>query len=228
MKVLIIEDEAEMLNNITAYFAKSGFVCEIATTHQQAEEKINLYNYDCILLDINLPDGNGLNILEQLKEKKSKAGIIVISAKDSLEDKVAGLNLGADDYLPKPFHLTELNARVNAIVRRLKFEGANQIELDNILIQPENQKVFIGGIEITLTKKEYELLLFFISNKERIISKNSLAEHIWGDNSDQSDTYHFIYSQIKNLKRKLHEKGSRYNIQAIYGLGYKFISHESA
>lgn len=223
MKLLIVEDEISMQQSIHAYFTKSGYICEIAGTQKSAEEKIQLYHYDCVILDITLPDGNGLRILEQLKKRKTKTGVIILSAKNSLDDKVAGLTMGADDYLSKPFHFTELNARVTAIVRRLHFQGNNQIEIGNIRFELEAQKVFIVDKELILKKKEYELLLFFVSNTERIISKSSLAEHIWGDNSDRTDSFDFLYSQIKNLRRRLNENASEYNIQAIYGLGYKFI-----
>ncbi len=223
MKLLIVEDEISMQQSIHAYFTKSGYVCEIAGTQKSAEEKIQMYHYDCVILDITLPDGNGLHILEQLKKRKTKTGVIILSAKNSLDDKVVGLTMGADDYLSKPFHFTELNARVTAIVRRLHFQGNNQIEIGNIRFELEAQKVFIVDKELILKKKEYELLLFFVSNTDRIISKSSLAEHIWGDNSDRTDSFDFLYSQIKNLRRRLNENASEYNIQAIYGLGYKFI-----
>jgi DNA-binding response OmpR family regulator len=223
MKILIVEDEPEMLSSITEYFTQSGFICEIATTQTEGEEKVHLYDYDCVILDITLPDGNGLTILEQLKKKKTKAGIIILSAKNSLDDKIKGLLLGADDYLTKPFHMTELNARVTAIVRRLKFEGNNEVILGNIRLDIDSKKIYINEKELILKKKEYELLLFFVSNKERIVSKTSLAEHIWGDNIDQIDSYDFLYSQIKNLRKRLNEFRSDYNIQATYGIGYKFI-----
>jgi DNA-binding response OmpR family regulator len=222
MKILVIEDEIGMLHTITAYFAKSGYVCEIATTFSEAEEKINVYEYDCVILDITLPDGNGLDILEQLKSNKSKAGVIILSAKNSLDDRVKGLVLGADDYLPKPFHLTELNARVMAIMRRLKFEGNNDINIGNIKLNLDTKKIYVDNVELILKKKEYEMLLFFISNKERIISKSSLIEHIWGDNADQLDSFDFLYTQIKNLRKRLNEHKANYNIEAMYGIGYKF------
>jgi DNA-binding response OmpR family regulator len=222
MKLLIVEDEPAMLNSITSYLAKSGYVCEIAATYAEADEKLWLYDYDCILLDVSLPDGNGLGLLQQIKEKKSPAGIIIVSAKNSLDDKVEGLNFGADDYLPKPFHLSELQARVNAIIRRRHFAGKNEIVLKNIVIDLDSKSVRVDEHFLTLTRKEYEMLLFFVSNKNRVVSKTSLAEHIWGDHIDQVDSYDFIYSQIKNLRKKLKEFDSAYNIQAVYGMGYKF------
>ena len=223
MKILIVEDEPDLLNSITAYFALSGYVCELASTYAEGDEKISMYEYDCIILDITLPGGSGLNLLEKVKSRKTKTGVIILSAKNSVDDKVKGLQLGADDYLPKPFHFTELNARVTAILRRLKFEGGNQIQVGNITIATDDQKVFVNGAELTLKKKEYELLLFFISNKNRIVSKSSMAEHIWGDNIDQADSFHFLYSQIKNLRKRLNEQGADFNIQVVYGLGYKFV-----
>ena len=222
MKLLIIEDEPAMINSITSYLAKSGYVCEIAATYADADEKLWLYDYDCILLDVSLPDGNGLDLLQKIKERKSLAGIIIVSAKNSLDDKVEGLNLGADDYLPKPFHLSELQARVNAIIRRRHFAGKNEIVLKNTVIDLDSKTVRVDKHFLTLTRKEYEMLLFFVSNKNRVVSKTSLTEHIWGDHIDQVDSYDFLYSQIKNLRKKLKEFDSAYNIQAVYGLGYKF------
>lgn len=224
MKILVIEDETAMLHSITAYFAKSGYVCETATNVAEAQEKIYMYEYDCVILDITLPDGNGLDILEQLKKNKTKAGIIILSAKNSLDDRVKGLVLGADDYLPKPFHLTELNARVTAIIRRLKFNGDNEVAVGNIRLDLSTQRIYVADKELILKKKEYELLLFFISNKTRIISKSSLVEHIWGDNADRADSFDFLYSQIKNLRKRLQEYNATYNIEAIYGIGYKFVT----
>lgn len=222
MKLLVIEDEPDMLSSITSYLAKSGYVCEIAATYTEAYEKLQIYEYDCILLDISLPDGNGLNLLQDIKERTSPAGVIIVSAKNSIDDKIAGLNLGADDYLPKPFHLSELQARVNAIIRRRNFAGKNEIVLENLVIDLDGKAVRVDEHSLILTRKEYEMLLFFVSNKNRVVSKTSMAEHIWGDHIDQVDSYDFIYSQIKNLRKKLKELGSAINIQSVYGLGYKF------
>jgi two-component system response regulator ArlR len=223
MKLLIIEDEVEIINSVTSYFSKSGALCEIADTFHLAIEKINLYEYDCIILDISLPDGNGLDILRTLKTIKRNTGVIMLSAKNSMDDKINGLQLGADDYLPKPFHLPELHARVTAIVRRLKFDGKNEINIGNITIQQDKNKIFINKVETAFKKKEFDMLLYLLSNKERIISKVSLAEHIWGDNFDKVDSYDFLYAQIKNLRKTLQQYGANHNIQAVYGIGYKFI-----
>ena len=224
MKLLVIEDEPGMILSITSYLAKSGYVCEIADTYAGASEKLWLYDYDCILLDISLPDGNGLNILHELKKRNKTAGVIIVSAKNSLDDKIEGLNLGADDYLPKPFHLSELQARVNAVIRRKNFAGKTDITLENMAIDLDGKTVRVDEQVLVLTRKEYEILLFFISNKNRVVSKSSLAEHIWGDHMDQADSYDFIYSQIKNLRKKLKGFNSVYNITAVYGLGYKLIA----
>jgi DNA-binding response OmpR family regulator len=223
MKILIVEDEIGILNSLTAYFAKSGYVCEVASTFREAEEKIEIYQYDCVILDITLPDGNGLDLLTQLKAARSKAGVLILSAKDSLDDRVKGLTLGADDYLPKPFHLTELNARLTSILRRLKFEGSTEVTVGNMHLDLEKRTVLVNGTPIVLKNKEYELLQFFISNQQRIVSKSSLAEHIWGDHIDQADSFDFLYSQIKNLRKKLTESQADHTIQALYGLGYKFV-----
>ncbi len=228
MKILIVEDEPGILHSITAYFTRVGYLCEVATTYRAAVEKIHLYQYDCVILDITLPDGNGLDVLEQLKMSKSSAGVLILSAKDSLDDRVKGLELGADDYLPKPFHLTELNARVMSLLRRIKFEGNKEVTMGNLRLHLDQRSVYVNNTELLLKNKEYELLLFFISNPQRVVSKSSLAEHIWGDHIDQADSFDFLYSQIKNLRKKLSEYQANYTIQAMYGLGYKFIKNEVA
>ncbi|MDJ1506874.1 response regulator transcription factor [Xanthocytophaga agilis] len=223
MKILIVEDQLQMVDTLTTYLERSGYICEVATNYEKAEEKIGVYTYDCILLDITLPGGNGLNLLTLLRKQRTNTGVIILSAKDSVDDRITGLQQGADDYLPKPFHLSELNARLQALFRRLKFEGNHSVHFENMEIDIESQKVRINATELVLTKKEYELLLFFASNPERVLSKTALAEHIWGDNSDQSDSFDFLYSQIKNLRRKLSEASAFFTIQAVYGLGYKLF-----
>ncbi|MDJ1485635.1 response regulator transcription factor [Cytophagaceae bacterium YF14B1] len=223
MKILIVEDQLQMVDTLTTYLERSGYVCEVATNYEKAEEKIAVYTYDCILLDISLPGGNGLNLLTLLRKQRTNTGVIILSAKDSVDDRITGLQQGADDYLPKPFHLSELNARLQALFRRLKFEGNHSVCFENMEIDIESQKVHINATELVLTKKEYELLLFFASNPERVLSKTALAEHIWGDNSDQSDSFDFLYSQIKNLRRKLSEASALFTIHAVYGLGYKLF-----
>jgi DNA-binding response OmpR family regulator len=222
MKVLIIEDEKELSKSISQYLSGEQFITETAFDFNAAFEKISLYDYACIILDITLPDGNGLNILKELKTNNKADGVIIISAKDSLDDKIYGLKTGADDYLTKPFHLSELAARVAAIIRRKSFEGRNLITFDDLQINIPEKQVLIGNIEVDLTKKEYELLLYFISNKNKVISKSAIAEHLWGDNMDLADNYDFIYTHIKNLRKKLLQLGAADYIKSVYGMGYKF------
>lgn len=228
MKILVIEDESELRKSIKEYLHNEGYVIESAADFIKASEKTNDYDYDCILVDITLPNGNGLDIVKELKKKGSGAGIIIISAKNSLDDKIAGLEFGADDYLTKPFHLPELNARIKALQRRKKFDGNNIITLNEISIEPSQRKVCVKGSEIILTAKEYDLLLYFISNKNRVLSKNAIAEHLWGDNADQMDGHDFIYTHIKNLRKKLIDKGCTDYLQTIYGIGYNFKVDEAA
>jgi DNA-binding response OmpR family regulator len=222
MKILLIEDEPELRKSIKQYFYGEGYVIESAADYLKASEKASDYDYDCVLVDITLPGGSGLDIIKQLKKNNSKAGIIIISAKNSLDDKIAGLDLGADDYLPKPFHLSELNARLKALVRRRNFDGNTMVSVNELIISPEERKVLVNDTEVMLTAKEYDLLLFFISNKNRVLSKNSIAEHLWGDDTDQADSHDFIYTHLKNLRKKLSEKGCRDYIQTVYGIGYCF------
>ncbi len=222
MKILLIEDEQELLDAMRVYLESEGYVCETASDYQKASEKVNVYDYDCVVVDITLPKGNGLQIVKELKEKGSEAGIIIVSAKNSLDDKLKGLELGSDDYLTKPFHLSELNARIKAIVRRKSFDGKNELLLNEIRIDLPARNVYIKNELLTLTGKEYELLLFFISAKNKVITKNAIAEHLWGDDMDQSDSYDFIYTHIKNLRKKMLEKGAEDYIKTIYGIGYNF------
>lgn len=222
MKILLIEDEPELRKTIKQYLHQEGYVVESAADFIKASEKAGVYDYDCVLVDITLPKGNGLDIVKQLKENGSKAGIIIISAKNSLGDKIKGLDLGADDYLAKPFDLAELNSRVKALIRRRNFDGNKSITVNEITIIPEQRQVSVKGETVTLTAKEYVLLMFFISNKNRVVSKNSIAEHLWGDDSDQMDSHDFIYVHLRNLRKKLMDKGCADYVQTIYGIGYNF------
>lgn len=222
MKVLIIEDEKALSDSICTYLDNENFICETAYDYHSAIEKISLYDYTCIILDISLPGGSGLSILKDLKKANKADGVLIISAKNSLEDKVQGLNAGADDYLTKPFHLSELGARVAAIIRRKEFGGQKTISFDELSIHPEEKRVTVNEDEVDLTRKEYELLLYFVGNKNKVISKNAIAEHLWGDNMDISDNYDFIYTHIKNLRKKLMQKGCPDYIKSVYGMGYKF------
>lgn len=224
MKILIIEDEPDMLANMQQTLEREAYLVETATDYNSAAEKIGVYNYDCILLDITLPGGNGLDLLKKLKETGAADGVIIVSAKDSLDDRIKGLDYGADDYLSKPFHMAELNARVKAVLRRRNFEGSNTISIGNLKVIPEDRNVLIADLAINLNRKEYDILIYLVSNKERLVTKSALAEHVWGDNIDQADSFDFIYSQIKNLRKKLSVAEANIEIQSIYGVGYKLIA----
>ena len=223
MKILIVEDEPSLRELIQRSLEKERYVTETAGDYKTALQKIEVYDYDCVLLDIMLPDGNGLKILERLKELHKRENVIIISAKDSLEDKVLGLELGADDYLPKPFHLVALTARIQSVIRRNHRDGELYIQLGNIRIQPDTFTVWVDNKEIELNRKEYDILYYFMNRPNRMINKNTLAESVWGDHIDQVDNFDFIYTQIKNLRKKLKEYGATAEIKAVYGFGYKMI-----
>lgn len=222
MKLLLVEDEQGLAESIKEYLTKEGFVVEVAHNYQQGVEKINLYNYDCVVADINLPDGFGLDLVEALKRISVSTGIMIISARSSLEDKIRSLELGSDDYLTKPFHLSELNARIKSILRRRHFDGSNEIRYDEITINLNSRRVFVNEQEAALSKKEYDLLLYFVSNVDKALTKSAIAEHLWGDDIESNDSFDILYSQIKNLRKKLVDKGARDYIHSIYGIGYKF------
>jgi DNA-binding response OmpR family regulator len=222
MKLLLIEDEEALANSIQNYFQGENFICEWAPDYKTAIEKIDIYAYDCVLVDIMLPDGDGLNVVKELKRKFPQTGIIIISAKNSLDDRIKGLNLGSDDYLTKPFHLSELNARVQAVIRRRSFQGNQQINFGKISIQPQEHFVSVEGQEVILTRKEYDLLIYLVANKNRVLTKESIAEHLWGDDADLMDNFDFIYTHIKNLRKKLMDKDCPDYLRSIYGVGYKF------
>ena len=221
MKILIVEDEPALRELIQRSLEKERYVVEVAADFNSALRKIEDYDYDCVLLDIMLPDGSGLDLLEKLKAMHKREN--VISAKDSLEDKVLGLELGADDYLPKPFHLAELNARIKSVIRRQHHDGEIDICLGNIRILPDKYQVLINDREVELNRKEYDILLYFINRPGRLVNKNTLAESVWGDHIDQVDNFDFIYAQIKNLRKKLKDAGATAEIKAVYGFGYKMI-----
>jgi len=222
MKILIVEDEQELMKSMATYLKSENFVCEEAPDYKTAREKIELFSYDCILLDVSLPDGNGLSLLNELKENKKSDGVIVISAKNSISDRIQGLNLGADDYLTKPFHLSELNARILAVIRRRHFQDQQILIFNELTIDLTAKTVSVHRCTVELTRKEYDLLLYLAYNKNRVISKNAIAEHLSGDDSDIYSNYDFIYSHMKNLKKKLQQAGCSEYIRSIYGMGYKF------
>ncbi len=223
MKILIIEDEFELAQSIIAFISKEEYVCDLAHTFEEGNEKINLYDYDCAVIDIMLPgNGSGLDLITILRKSNPKTGIIVISAKNSLDDKLQGLDLGADDYLTKPFHLSELNARIKSVIRRRNFKGLDSIVIENIEIFPDSHELYIDKKEISLTRREFEILIYFVSNKDRVITKEAFAEHIWGDDANSFDNFDFIYTHIKNLRKKMIDNGSHDFIKSVYGVGYKF------
>ena len=222
MKILIVEDEQELLKSMVTYLKGENYLCETASDYATALDKIELFNYDCILLDISLPDGNGLSLLKVLKENKKTDGVIVISARNSIGDRIEGLNLGADDYLAKPFHLSELNARISAVIRRRHFQGQKVLVFNELTIDLTAKTVHVNGKSVDLTRKEYDLLLFLAYNKNRVVSKNAIAEHLSGEETEVFDNFDFIYSHMKNLKKKLQQAGSGEYIKSVYGMGYKF------
>lgn len=223
MRILIVEDERSLLQSIIQYFTWEQFTCEGVSSYQEAACKIDGFQYDCIILDLNLPGGNGLRLLQHLRGNKKNDGVIIISARDSLDDKISGLDNGADDYLTKPFHLSELNARVRALIRRKYSEGAQTMVLGDLLIGLSSRTVHAAGESVALSKLEYDLLVFLATNKNRVVSREAIAEHIFDGPSGLTPGPEFVYSHIKNLKRKLKERGVYEMIQSVYGLGYKLV-----
>ncbi|HZY37818.1 MAG TPA: response regulator transcription factor [Mucilaginibacter sp.] len=222
MKLLLIEDEQSLRETIEKYFSEEGSICETCGDQKTAIQKIAVYNYDCILLDIGLPDGDGFAILEYLKTTGKNECVLIISARNSLDDKIKGLNLGADDYITKPFHLAELKARLMAIFRRKAFDSSSTLSYDGIAVDLLGRTISVNGKAMVLTRKEYDMLLYFIANKGKVISKNAIAEHLWGDEMDMLDSFDFIYTHIKNLRKKLMELSGKDFFATIYGVGYKF------
>ena len=221
MKVLLIEDEPELRRSIRSYLQDEGFLLDSANDYPTALEKAQIYTYDAVLVDITLPKGSGLDIVRVLRKNNPDTGIIIISAKGSLDDKILGLDLGADDYLPKPFHLPELVARLRALIRRKQFAGKQAIELEELRIVPDDKLVEVNGQRVDLTVMQFDLLLFLVANKDRVLSRSAIVEHVWGDMAERLDHDHFLYSHMKNLRKKLVEKGWVDRIQTVYGLGYR-------
>lgn len=224
MKILIIEDEKELAQSIAEYLSEENYLCSFATNFREAIDKIENHEYDCIILDIMLPDGNGLEILQELKRQNKQDGVIIVSAKNAVDDRVNGLQLGADDYLTKPFHLSELMARVFSIIRRKQFENSNIIQQNELQIDLLSKTITINQQVVVLTKKEFDLLIYFVGNKNKVISKSTLAEHLSGDFADMLDNHDFVYAHVKNLKKKLYDAGCDHYLKTVYGTGYKWIN----
>ena len=226
MKLLIIEDDASLSEIMCRALRSEGYVVESAATFFEAEDKIAGYSYDCILLDIMLPDGNGLKLLEHIKSLDKGDRVIIISARDSIDDKVAGLDLGADDYLAKPFYMAELSARIKSVLRRGSAAVSKQMFAGNIELNIDSRRVSVAGSDVPLLKKEFDILLYFMQRPNHIVDKAVLAEAVWGDHIDAADNFQFVSAQIKNLRKRLTEAGATYNVKAVYGFGYKFCESE--
>ncbi len=222
MKILIIEDEQALLEVMKKFLESESFICESASTYFTAEDSLSAYDYDVIILDLTLPGGEGLNLIKLIKERNKQAGLLIVSARNSLDDKIRGLDMGADDYITKPFHLAELNSRVRSLLRRRQFDGDNELIFNDIKINIDSGEVFVNESLIDLTRKEYEILVYLIVNRNKVITREALAEHVWGDNISYADNFDFIYSHIKNIRKKIEIKNGRNYIQNIYGIGYKF------
>lgn len=227
MKLLLVEDHTELADNMTAYLARNGVSCKQVLTCDAAIDALVTAPYDVVVLDLMLPDGSGFEVLEYLKQERPETGVLIISARGALDDRLRGLEEGADDYLPKPFHLSELNARVKAIYRRRHLNGSPQIRFNEICIDPEKIEVLVHDQPLILTRKEYELLLFFLANQDRVLTKQAIAEHLWGDQLDLYDSFDFVYQHIKNLRKKISQAGGTDYLSTIYGFGYKFDTRKA-
>ena len=223
MKLLIVEDNFQLADDLSRFLVENGFIVETVHSLLLAKDKTSVYNYDLIILDIGLPDGSGLDLIDYLKSLDKNPGILIVTAKNAVEDKVKGLEMGADDYITKPFHKAELNARIRSIIRRKNFKGSNILEINKIKIDLDSREAFVDDKLIELTRKEFDLLLYFMYNKGRVLTKENIAEHLWGDHIDQADNFDFIYNHIKNLRKKLQNQGGDNNIRSVYGMGYKFF-----
>ena len=223
MKLLLVEDEKALADNVSSYLSNEGNRCELAYSYNEADDKLAGFSYDIVVLDLMLPDGNGMDVLKLIKKQHPETGILIVSAKNALDDKIQGLELGADDYLTKPFHLPELNARIKAIYRRRKFQGQSEIQFNEIRLNTETLESWVNEEPLVLTVKEYELLLFFMANRNRVLTKQSIAEHLWGDNVDFLDSFDFVYQHIKNLRKKITAVGGEDYIRTVYGMGYRFV-----
>lgn len=222
MKILLVEDEQELAKSIVQYVSNENYNIDVSHNYFDAEDKILTHSYECALIDLMLPDGSGFELVKLLKKVQPECGIIIITAKNTIDDKILGFDIGADDYLTKPFHLAELNARLKSLIRRKNYKGNNEIIINEITIDPNKREVMINSNKIDLTKREFDILLFLVTNKERVLTKETIVEHIWGEDSNIFNNFDFVYTHIKNLRKKLLENGCSDYIQSVYGLGYKF------
>lgn len=222
MKILIIEDEKELLETIRKYLESESYRCETADTYFAAEDRLSVYNYDIVILDLTLPGGDGLDLIKLIRERNKQAGLLILSARNSLDDRITGLDMGADDYITKPFHLAELNSRIKSLLRRRHFDLSNELIFNDIKIDIDSGTVYIGNNKTELTRKEYDILVYLVVNHNKVITRDALAEHVWGDNISYADNFDFIYSHIKNLRRKIEQVNGKNYIHNIYGIGYKF------
>ena len=223
MKILIIEDEPSLREVMQRALEQERYIVETAATYAEADARIAAYSYDCILLDIMLPDGSGLRLLEHIKHLRRRDNVIIISARDSLDDKVEGLELGADDYLPKPFHTAELLARIRSVLRRGRSGGDLTLTVGNVSLDVDKARVTVDGREVALLKKEFDILLYLMQRPNHLVDKAVLAEAVWGDHADDADNFQFVYAQVKNLRRKMAEAGATAEIKSVYGFGYKLV-----
>ena len=222
-KILLVEDESSLSKLVVKYLSDNSYLCTHVSRLKSARELLKKNSYNTVLLDLGLPDGDGLSLIKEIKQKDYTCGVIIISAKDGLNNKVEGLDLGADDYLTKPFFMPELNARVKSLIRRLNFEGNNEILIGALKVIPDQMRLIINDCDVELTNTEFNLLLYFTSNKNRVLSKTNLAEYMSSKYFDYGFSDDVIYGHIKNLKKKLEKSGAPDYIKNIYGVGYKFI-----
>lgn len=222
MKILIVEDEVDLCRTMTTFFTKQEYICLGASTLFDAEEKLLVHQFDIVVLDIGLPDGSGLELLKIIKSTQENCNVLIVSAKNSLDDKLLGLTQGADDYITKPFHLAELHVRINVILRRNRHLEDSKLIFNELSLDLALKQLSVNDTFIELTRKEYELLLFFMENKNRVISKDSIAQHLWGESIELSVNYDFIYTHIKNVRKKILAHGGKDYLKSVYGMGYKF------
>jgi DNA-binding response OmpR family regulator len=224
MKILIVEDEKQLLESMLTFLKESGMTCDKATNLSEALQHIDNNVYECIVLDIGLPDGSGLKVINEMAHKENHTAIVIVSAKNSLDDRLIGLNFGADDYVTKPFYMPELVARIKSVVRRRSIQEKKEIVFNELRVIPEEMQMFVNDKMVSLTKKEHELLLYMINNQNKVLTKESIAEHLWGDHADIADSFDFIYSHIKNLRKKITDNGGNDYLKSVYGVGYKFVA----